>query len=93
MPKAKITSKGQVTIPKAIRDELGVKPGDSLEFRIEDGHLKVRPVRRRSILELEGLFDVKESPAFAGRQPPPFNWEEQRDLAWKEMTRRHIERD
>ncbi len=32
MPTATITSKGQVTIPKAIRDLLGVKPGDRLVF-------------------------------------------------------------
>ena len=29
---AKITSKGQVTIPKEVRDRLGVGPGDRLEF-------------------------------------------------------------
>ena len=28
----RLTSKGQVTIPKSIRDRLGVKPGDEVEF-------------------------------------------------------------
>ena len=32
----RITSKGQVTVPKHIRDKLGLKPGDELGFR-EDG--------------------------------------------------------
>ena len=32
----RITSKGQVTIPKHIREKLGVKPGDDIGFR-EDG--------------------------------------------------------
>ena len=32
----RMTSKGQVTIPKHLRDKLGVKPGDELGFR-EDG--------------------------------------------------------
>ena len=32
MPVATITSKGQITIPKAIRDLLGIKPGDRLVF-------------------------------------------------------------
>ena len=36
MTKARITSKGQLTIPKPVRDRLGLKPGDELEF-IEDG--------------------------------------------------------
>jgi antitoxin PrlF len=34
--KAKITSKGQVTIPKEIRRRLGVEPGDDVLF-VEDG--------------------------------------------------------
>jgi len=43
MPNAKITSKGQVTIPKAVRDALGVDAGDRLAFRIqEDGTVLVQ---------------------------------------------------
>jgi AbrB family looped-hinge helix DNA binding protein len=38
-----ITSKGQVTIPKEVRDRLGVKEGDRLVFRFND----------RGVLELE----------------------------------------
>jgi len=30
-----VTTKGQVTIPKAMRDRLGVSPGDQVEFRLE----------------------------------------------------------
>jgi|AP82_1055514.scaffolds.fasta_scaffold23032_2 AbrB family looped-hinge helix DNA binding protein len=32
MPKVKMTSKGQVTIPKEVRKRLGMCPGDELEF-------------------------------------------------------------
>ena len=32
---AKITSKGQVTLPKAVRDALGLKEGDEVVFRVE----------------------------------------------------------
>jgi AbrB family looped-hinge helix DNA binding protein len=32
MPTAKVTSKGQVTIPKKVRDGLGIRPGDELDF-------------------------------------------------------------
>jgi len=32
MAKTKITSKGQVTIPKEVRERLGLRPGDEIEF-------------------------------------------------------------
>jgi AbrB family looped-hinge helix DNA binding protein len=34
---ARITSKGQITLPKAIRVRMGVGPGDEVEFVEEDG--------------------------------------------------------
>ena len=37
-----LTSKGQVTIPKAIRDELGLRPHDKIEFFIEHGRVRFR---------------------------------------------------
>ena len=44
--KAKLTSKGQVTVPKSCRDKLGLKTGTILEFEAIDGVLvahKVQP--------------------------------------------------
>jgi AbrB family looped-hinge helix DNA binding protein len=32
---AKVTSKGQVTVPKAVRDALGIRDGDEVIFRVE----------------------------------------------------------
>ena len=32
---AKVTSKGQVTVPKAVREALGIKEGDAIVFRVE----------------------------------------------------------
>lgn len=32
---ATVTSKGQVTVPKAVRDALGIKAGDEVVFRVE----------------------------------------------------------
>jgi AbrB family looped-hinge helix DNA binding protein len=33
MYRAKVTSKGQITVPKEIRDKLGIRQGDELVFR------------------------------------------------------------
>lgn len=38
----RITSKGQVTIPKGIRDEFGFLPGTEVEFVSVDGEIRVR---------------------------------------------------
>jgi antitoxin PrlF len=40
-----ISSKGQVTIPLEIRDRLGVKAGDRIEFLMEDDRTVIRPSR------------------------------------------------
>lgn len=54
---ATITSKGQVTIPKRIRDELGLTAGTEIEFIIEaDGTIRVRPKEPA----LQRLRTVKE---------------------------------
>jgi len=37
MLKVKVTSKGQVTIPKEIRDKLGIRPGEDLAFEEKNG--------------------------------------------------------
>ncbi len=43
MPSAKLTSKGQITVPKEVRDALGVHTGDRLAFRLcEDGTVQVK---------------------------------------------------
>lgn len=36
-----VTSKGQITLPKAVRDHLGTRPGTRLEFVLEDGGVRV----------------------------------------------------
>ena len=48
MALAKITSKGQVTIPKAVRESLKVYAGDKIEFVItEEGQALIRPVTKK----------------------------------------------
>lgn len=42
MARSRITSKGQVTIPKEVRERLGLRPGDELEFTEENGVFHLR---------------------------------------------------
>jgi AbrB family looped-hinge helix DNA binding protein len=59
MPTATITSKGQITIPKAIRDAMGVGPGDRLRFvQREDGTVVVEPLTV-DVRTLKGMFRHK----------------------------------
>jgi antitoxin PrlF len=39
---AKVSEKGQVTIPKRLRDRLGIRPGEVLDFETEGGRLIAR---------------------------------------------------
>jgi AbrB family looped-hinge helix DNA binding protein len=40
-----ITSKGQVTIPSEVRKELGVGTSDKIAFILDDGDVRIRPVK------------------------------------------------
>ncbi|MBA2441754.1 MAG: AbrB/MazE/SpoVT family DNA-binding domain-containing protein [Rubrobacter sp.] len=56
--RARVTSKGQLTIPKEVRRALGVREGDSLVFEVEDGDgARVRVVRKAvSFADYEGAW-------------------------------------
>ena len=58
---AKVTSKLQVTIPKAIATQYGIEPGDEIEFRPAGTEIRVVPPRvtsrRPSLVERLRLFD------------------------------------
>jgi antitoxin PrlF len=45
---ARITSKGQITVPRDIRRALGVRSGDKLLFESDGGGIRVRPLRSKS---------------------------------------------
>lgn len=44
---SKVGPKGQVVVPQQLRRELGIEPGDEVEFWLEGDHLAVRPVAAR----------------------------------------------
>jgi antitoxin PrlF len=57
--KATVTSKGQVTIPKDIRDILKIGPGDQIDFIVGDeGEVLISP-RTYDFRSLKGLFYKK----------------------------------
>ena len=59
---ATFASKGQVTLPKPIRDKLHLKPGDKIEFILDDDDgLRVTPVTA-SITQLKGMVPTPASP-------------------------------
>ncbi|MEM8559176.1 MAG: AbrB/MazE/SpoVT family DNA-binding domain-containing protein [Bacteroidota bacterium] len=56
MPSSTLTSKGQATIPKAIRDRLGLSAGDRVDFAVDpDGRVVLRAAL--PIQALDGALD------------------------------------
>lgn len=55
MSTATITSKGRVTIPKVVRDALGLHSGDRIDF-VESGEGFLIIPARRDIRALRGMF-------------------------------------
>jgi AbrB family looped-hinge helix DNA binding protein len=56
MPSATVTSKGQITLPKAIRDRLRLDAGDRVDFIVtDDGTVVLRPATL-DVRELKGLL-------------------------------------
>ena len=73
MAVAKLTSKGQVTIPKAVRDFLHLNTGDKLEFIVtENGEALLRPMTKK----VDDVFGRLHKP---GRKP----------ISIEEMDKRH----
>ena len=55
--KAKVAERGQVTIPKVLRDRLGIRPGTILEFQEDQGKLvAVKAVAMDTVDQLYGTL-------------------------------------
>jgi AbrB family looped-hinge helix DNA binding protein len=78
MSTATITSKGQLTIPKRVREAMNLHAGDQVIVVVENEHIALYPVRRRGLLSLQG--------AFAGLRPYPGR-EVEREAAMREAAR------
>lgn len=53
---AKVTSKGQVTIPKEVREALGIVAGDQIVFRVEQHRALL--AKTPNLMDLAGAVDV-----------------------------------
>jgi len=52
-----ITVKGQVTIPKNLRDHLGLRAGDQVDFiYADDGSVRLQPVRTKRVAKPKSRF-------------------------------------
>jgi antitoxin PrlF len=60
MPTATLTSKGQITLPKQVRDRLGVKPGDRIAFRERADGAIVVEAEAASLLDLFGMLKPRK---------------------------------
>lgn len=78
--KATVTSKGQITIPRRVREELHLREGDQVLFEVADGRAVL--AKTPDLLELAGAVRV---PKGKGGIP----WAEIRKQAWSAQTRRN----
>jgi antitoxin PrlF len=76
---ARVTSKGQITIPKPVREALKLSEGDQVVFRVIEGERAIL-ARTPDLLELAGSVPVPV--AVRG-----FPWEEIRRRAWAAQLR------
>lgn len=77
---AKLTSKGQVTVPVEIRRHLGISPKDRVAFVIsDDGTVQVRPAMYPTLESLRGI---------AGTLPRPMDWHEVMEIAREDWMHR-----
>ena len=79
---AKLTSKGQLTLPREVRRALGVEPGDKVAFEVTSQGVTVQPVRPESVFH-----------AFAGRSRQGQGLTRDEINAWVRDIRGHNEPD
>lgn len=55
-----LSTKGQIVIPKPVRDAAGLKPGSLLQVTLEDGKIVLSPVRPSEAQALYGRFEGQD---------------------------------
>ena len=85
---SRVGERGQITIEKAIREELAIYAGDETVQRVEDGRILIEVVPGRHRRSLAGSLGRK-----AGRVPPDESWEALRAAAWATPDRDRLAAD
>jgi AbrB family looped-hinge helix DNA binding protein len=75
---SRVGDRGQITIAKAIREELGIYAGDETVQRVEDGRIVIEVIPGRHTRSLAGSLRDK-----VGRRPDDESWAAIRDAAWE----------
>jgi AbrB family looped-hinge helix DNA binding protein len=74
---SRVGERGQITIAKAIREELAIYAGDETVQRVENGRIVIDVIPGRHRRSLAGSLKDK-----VGRKPADESWEVLRDSAW-----------
>ena len=83
MPEVSVTSKGQVTIPKRIRDELGIAAGSKVAFELAGGSARLRLVGKPASARIE------DGPAILGYSGPRIAVRDLQGIAAAKKAKRH----
>jgi AbrB family looped-hinge helix DNA binding protein len=75
---SRVGERGQITIEKAIREELGIYAGDEAVQRVEGGRLVIEVVPGRHRRSLAGTLRDRTR-----RTPPDESWNALRQAAWE----------
>jgi AbrB family looped-hinge helix DNA binding protein len=75
---SRVGERGQITLEKAIREEMGIYAGDEAVQRVEDGRLVIEFVPGRHRRSLAGSLREK-----VRRLPPDESWDALRAAAWE----------
>ncbi|MEO6878409.1 MAG: AbrB/MazE/SpoVT family DNA-binding domain-containing protein [Gemmatimonadaceae bacterium] len=67
MSEATVTSKGQITIPKAVRERLQLEPGDVVTFDVRDDGTVILVARNEPLERLVGMLKVPRTAGGARR--------------------------
>jgi AbrB family looped-hinge helix DNA binding protein len=85
METIKLSTKGQIVLPKAAREAHGLKPGAELAIDYSGDEIKLRPVRRAGATR---TYTVAEVAGFIKYDGPPLSEEDMKRAVEEDFKRR-----